>query len=397
MSALHYAHFFLLTHCLALTFLQIVLCSTQARLLSILVRSELDLTDSSGIAAAVGLASSPAAVYTNFCQAICSTGGTSGSAWHGLVTMLHSSNLGTAAAAAEAIAAIASTTQSHELCSSMAASQATRALLMLLSKHQDHLGAAGAAAAALHGLGDPWVRPGMHDLLISSYTEQVSSSPVTLGESCIAIMLSSDCLAACRAARLSASVAHGINWSATVTEGSSGNTGSSNITAGSSLWGESFRAGQHLLQRNRSSFSSGGEEGSPTVAGARLLRELVIRGCPRGGAEAVAAGRVKDPAPGAGGARSREDLCLEALVLVTQKLQSYDVGRSGKETQVQALIELLGALIANMSEARVCGTLPEMFGVAVPLLEALQRKHGVGSNLGSSARELHEQLTSMGG
>jgi hypothetical protein len=152
-----------------------------------------------------------------------------------------------------------------------------------------------------------------------------------------------------------------------------------------------------LLQRSRSSSSSGGEEGSPTLAGARLLQELVIRGCPRGGAEAVAAGQVKDPAPGAGGARSREDLCLEALVLVTQKLQSYDVGRSGKESQVQALIELLSALIAHMSEARVCGTLPELFVVVVPLLEALQRKDGGRGNLRRSARELHEQLTNMGG
>lgn len=369
----------------------------QARLLSIMIKSESDLSDSSGIATAVGLASSPGAVYTNFCQSVCSTGGTSGSAWHGLVTMLHSSNLGTAAAAAEAIASIGSTSVSHENCSSMAASQATRALMMLLSKHQDHLGAAGAAAAALHALGDPSVRPGMHDLLISSFTEQVSSSSVTLGESCIAIMLSSDCLAACRAARLAASVAHGINWSAAVTDGCSGNTGGSTITAGSSLWGESFRAGQHLLQRSRSSSSSGGKEGSPTVAGAELLRELVLRGCPRGGAEAVAAGQVKDPAPGAGGARSREDLCLEALVLVTQKLQSYDVGRSGKESQVQALVELLSALVGHMSEARVCGTLPEMFGVVVPLLEVLQRKGGGGSSLRHCARELHEQLTAMGG
>lgn len=359
------------------------------------MKSEASLAEASGIAAAVGLASSPAAVYANFSQQVCSTGGNSGSAWHGLITTLHSSNLGTAAAGAEAIAGIGGCSRSQELCSSMAASQATRALLNLMAKHQDHLGAAGAAAAALHALGDPRTRPAMHDLLISSYTDQVNGASVALGETCITIMLSSDCLAACRAARLATSLAHGINWSATVAMGSSGNTGASSISAGSSLWGESFRAGQHLLQRSRDSSGSGGDEGSPTVAGAALLRELVIRGCPRGGAEAVAAGRVQDPAPGAGGGRPREDLCLEALVLVMQKLQGYDVSKAGKEAQVQALIELLSALVGHMSEGRVCGALPELFGVVVPLLEQLQRKGG--GNIRHCARELHEQLMALGG
>lgn len=367
------------------------------------------MDESAGIAAAVGLATSPAETYAHFCHSVCSSDSSgSGSAWHGLITLLHGSNLGTAAAGAEAIAAVGACSHSAEVCSSMAASQATRALLNLLSKHGSHLGAAGAAAAALHALGDARTRPAMHELLVSSYTDQVNcGAAVALGESCIAIMLSSDCLAACRAARLAASVAHGINWSATVAAGSSGNTGASSISAGASLWAESFRAGQHLLQRSRDSStgSAGGAEGSPTVAGAALLGELVVRGCPRGGAEAVAAGAVQDPAPGAGGARSREDFCLEALVLAVQKLQAYDVSKPGKEAQVQGLVWLLQALVGHMSEARVCGALPELFGSVVPQLEAMQRSSSSSaqsagsssSGLRQCARELHEQLMALGG
>jgi hypothetical protein len=378
----------------------------QARLVSILVRSESDLADSAGIAAAVGLASSTAAIHFAFCHGLCSTGGTSGSCWHGLVTLLHSSNMAAAAAAAEAIAAIGGSSRSHELCSSLAASQAARALLLLLSKHQQHLGAAGAAAAALRALSDARVRPGMHDLLISSYTEGVSGTAVPLGDSCVAIMLSNDCLSACRAARLAAALAHGINWTTAATHSSGSNGGSSG-----SLWGETFRAGMHVLQRSRSSSSSGGEEGSPTVAGAVLLRELVLRGCLRGGGVPVVQGTDEAYAPDSTEAEealgalasSREALCLEAVALTVHKLQGYDVGRAGKEVQVQALIECLGALLSHMSEGAVCGALPELFGVVMPLLEALQRKGGSSSSssssgsLGQAAARLQEQLMVLGG
>lgn len=335
--------------------------------------------------------------HHNFCHALCSSGGSSASAWHGLATLLHSSQPGVAAAGAEAIAAIGSSSHSAELCNTMTATQAARPLLLLVSRYQQHLGAAGAAAAALHALADAHARPGMLELLTSSFTEQVSSTALPLGDSCIAIILSSDCLAACRAARLTAALAGGVNWAAAVTSKTSSDG------SGCSMWGEAFRAAQHVMQRGRNSDSTGGEEGSPTVAGAVLLRALVVAGCPRGGAEAVAAGLVRDPAPGAGGSKSREDLCLEAMVLVVQKLQSYDVNRAGKEVQVQALLQLLGVLVDHMGEARVCGALPELFGVVVPLLEALQRKGGSsgssngGCGLAQVARQLHEQLMARGG
>jgi hypothetical protein len=325
------------------------------------------------------------------------------------VTLLHNSNQTAAAAAAEAIAAIGSSSRSHELCSSLAASQAARALLLLLSKHQQHLGAAGAAAAALRALSDARVRPGMHDLLVSSYTEGVSGTPVPLGDSCVAIMLSNDCLAACRAARLAAALAHGINW--TTAAAHSGSNGGSSAGSSGSLWGETFRAGMHVLQRSRSSSSSssGGEEGSPTVAGAVLLRELVLQGCLSGGGVPEVQGTDESYAPDSNEteealgalARSREALCLEAVALTVHKLQGYDVGRAGKEGQVQALIECLGALLSHMSEGAVCGVLPELFGVVVPLLEALQRKGGSSSSssgsLGQAAAQLQEQLMVLGG
>jgi hypothetical protein len=94
---------------------------------------------------------------------------------------------------------------------------------------------------------------------------------------------------------------------------------------------------------------------------------------------------------------------LEALVLVVQKLRFYDVNRAGKEAQVQALLQLLGVLVDHMGEARVCGALPELFGVVVPLLEVLQRKGGSngssisGSGLAEVSRQLHEQLMARGG
>jgi hypothetical protein len=82
-----------------------------------------------------------------------------------------------------------------------------------------------------------------------------------------------------------------------------------------------------------------------------------------------------------------------------QKLQAYDVSRPGKEAQVQSLVELLEALVGHMSEARVCGALPELFGSVVPQLEALQRSSGSAgsSSLRQCARQLHEQLMALGG
>lgn len=355
-------------------------------MLALLVRSEPGAVAAGSVAAAAAAAGCPEALYAAFAAKLAGGGAASGSAWHGLVTMLHNSNPSAAAAAAEALAAIGASSRSGELCTGLAATQASRGLLLLVAKHAAHPAAAGAAAAALHALGDARLRPAMADLLASSYTAGVAGASVPLGDTLVALMLGADALAACRAAGLAAAVAGGVDWATAATHGG-GEPGS--------LWAETFRAGQHLMMLQRSGSSSGGtsDASTPSVAGARLLARLVAAGCARG--DAADAGGAD-----AGAGRGREDMWFEALLLAVRKLRGYDVPRSGvagREGRVAAMLQLVRAILGAASEGRVCGVLPELHEGVVPTLQAINKAAPGDAALSEAASALHEQLMALGG
>jgi hypothetical protein len=352
----------------------------QARLLGIIISSETQL-GALAAAAAAGLAGSPEAIHANFCHNVATSGGVSGSAWHGLVALLHNSNLSAAAAGAEALAAIGASSRSGEMCSAVAATQAARPLLVLLAKHQAHPAAAGSAAAALAALADARTRPATRDVLVSSYCSGVAGVSVPLGDTLIALMLGSDSLAACRAADLAAGLASGIDWGTAPSSGG----------APGNLWAETFRAGQHMLQRPRGS-SASCDAATPSVCGARLLQKLVQHGC-------------KASSSSGSSSRGREDMSFEALLLAVQKLVGYNLtahggaSLAGKEGRVAALLELVNAVLgASSSEGRLCGILPELFERVVPVLQVVTRKGGASSSsLQDAASQLHEKLMVLGG
>jgi hypothetical protein len=364
-----------------------------------------------------------------------SSSSSSSSAWRGVTHLLRSQNHAAAGAAAEALAAAGCCKDLTDICTSLTATQQARPLLLLLSHHQVHPGAAGAAAAALTSLANRLLRPAMYRILANSYFDPATSeNGPTLGELLVQVMTNGNHLAIRRAAALAAALAAAVDWQ--------GN---------SSLWIETFKAGQQLLLSGTSA-GGNGSSSKNRAAGALLLRQLIGRCTDMSAAAAAAlceaagsdAGSLPlSPLVSAGvDEEVRNDMLFEVLQLSVQqfglsgnweglhageghqqhlhhhlhsKQQQHTKGRSSSSSgggggSSKAAVaappppqydegfvaaELLSVLLEWLP-AEACCCVPELFSMVVPVLEHLLATKQGSRQLQHAARHLQQQLLTLG-